>query len=302
MAKLKTPLLSLDAHGSLSDSLTFQRRPGDTTARKKPTPSQPHTLLQTYHRWDYQDGIFYWKELSTAHKQQWRLDAAPHHMTGFAYFMRWYLLNLPDIIARWRLDERAGILAYDTSKNTHHATIFGALHVPAYIDYGIWCDGIDDMLNAGNHPLLKFRKNPVTIEFLSNIPLVPAGIISGGGHHDGPNDWYIERAGALLIFKLRYGGIVEGTGLWQNIGSAANKWEHITIVRDVALSQHRFLLNGQLSYTSAPVTVVDVNDTKDLWIAEARFSLHDYLDNLILWNRVLSPLQIQNHSERRWPQ
>ncbi|GAJ14702.1 unnamed protein product, partial [marine sediment metagenome] len=50
MAKLKKPLLSLGARGTIADTLTFQKRQGIDLVKRKPVPSQPRTLPQMYQR------------------------------------------------------------------------------------------------------------------------------------------------------------------------------------------------------------------------------------------------------------
>lgn len=126
MAKLKTPLLSLSASGSIGDVLSFANSSGQNLVRTKPSPTDPKSLAQMYHRWDYQDYAEYWHSLTPAQKQTWETNARRLKITGFNYWMRTYLNTLPDIAARWRLDEPSGIIAYDSSKYATNGTISGA--------------------------------------------------------------------------------------------------------------------------------------------------------------------------------
>lgn len=155
MAKLKNPLLSLDARNTLAESVTFARRRQQNIAEKKPIPTDPKSLAQMYQRWDYQDGIWYWQTLNQAQKQAYQTAASRYHMTGFAYFMRYYLKNLPDLAGRWRLDEMGGAVAYDSSKNNNNGVIVGASPATGVIDGCLYFDGLNDTVDCGNHPSIK---------------------------------------------------------------------------------------------------------------------------------------------------
>jgi len=93
-------MLSFGAQGTVADAITFARRRGVNIAQEKPVPQDPQTLAQIYHRWDYQEGIAHWHTLTLAAKQIYKSDGAKHHMTGLAYFMRYYLNNLPGLLGR----------------------------------------------------------------------------------------------------------------------------------------------------------------------------------------------------------
>lgn len=87
MSKLKNPLLSLGASGTLSKAITFVRRRGQNIVEKKPVPPDSKTLAQLSWRHMYQKAVALWHALSVAEKQEWESLARPKHMTGFAWFM-----------------------------------------------------------------------------------------------------------------------------------------------------------------------------------------------------------------------
>ncbi len=72
MSKLKSPLFSLGAHGSIGDALTIQRRNRGSFARKKPIPTDPKTDLQLAQRQIYRDAVDKWNALSPEEKEAWR--------------------------------------------------------------------------------------------------------------------------------------------------------------------------------------------------------------------------------------
>lgn len=87
MAKLKNPLNSLRASGTIAKVLTFARRRHTDLAEKKPIPDDPRTLSQLSWRHMYQKATALWHALSPAEKQDWNSLASRHQMTGFAYFI-----------------------------------------------------------------------------------------------------------------------------------------------------------------------------------------------------------------------
>jgi len=154
MTKTNNPLLSFSAKGSLGKSLTFQKTKAGVYVRRSPTPSDPQTLPQMYARWRYQDCLQLWSELSTAEKALYRPAASRNHRTPMAQFLSDYLGLMPDIAGLWHLDERQGSIAYDSSPNLNHGTVFGALPIEATVDYGRCFDGIDDYIKIPNAPSL----------------------------------------------------------------------------------------------------------------------------------------------------
>lgn len=150
MAKIKSPVLSLGATGTVADAITFTRRRHTNIAEKKPTPAYRFSLPQAYQRWDYQDGIAYWHALTNAQKQAYKTAGSRFHMPGFSYFMRYYLNNLPGILGRWRLDSLSGSLLLDTASNKNHMTNIGSIITTAVIGNGIFFDGLNDYAYRDN--------------------------------------------------------------------------------------------------------------------------------------------------------
>ena len=72
MAKTKLPLLSLGAHGSIANALTFQKQSQGTIARTKPTPTDPKSPAQLAWRQIYKDAVAIWHALSPAEQEAWR--------------------------------------------------------------------------------------------------------------------------------------------------------------------------------------------------------------------------------------
>lgn len=93
MTKLITPLLSLDAHGTIGDSVTFQSSTRRKFSREKPVPADPESALQLAWRQIYRDAVAAWHALSEAERQAWR-GVCPG-LTGYQCFMKITLLTPP---------------------------------------------------------------------------------------------------------------------------------------------------------------------------------------------------------------
>lgn len=87
MAKIKVPLLSLDARGTLSKAITYVKRKAQNIAEKKPEIIDVKSPAQLSWRHMYQKAVALWHALSAAEKEEWESLARPKHMTGFAWFM-----------------------------------------------------------------------------------------------------------------------------------------------------------------------------------------------------------------------
>lgn len=97
MPKLKAPLLSLGASGSLARLITFVRRLKTDIVERKPIPTDAKSPAQLSWRHMYQKAVALWHALSAEEKQEWETKARPKHMTGFAWFMSQCLRPNPGI-------------------------------------------------------------------------------------------------------------------------------------------------------------------------------------------------------------
>jgi len=68
--------------------------------------------------------------------------------------MKYNLTNLPDIALWAKLDEKGGATAYDSSRNALNGTILGATPTTGRIAGAYHFDGLNDIIDWGNPPLL----------------------------------------------------------------------------------------------------------------------------------------------------
>ena len=302
MAKTKTPLFGLETHGTIANKLTFQKRNRTTFARNKPTPIDPKTLAQIYHRWDYQDYALLWHSLTLAQQQQWESNARRLKITGFNYWIRTHLKTLPDLAGRWHLDERSGSQAHDSSKNTNNGTIYGATPSPGYIDYCLYFDGIDDRVKILDHPSLK-PTNAITIMLRFYALTQTQGwsrLIAKG----------LDKSYEIRFqnnFNLRPQFVLTDVG-WIAVPTPVilNIWYHIaaTYDKDAGPSNMKLYLNAQL-IASTTKTLPITQTTHNLGIGDGPDKsdpFKGYIDEVKIYNRALTAQEIKIHYERKYPE
>jgi hypothetical protein len=91
MAKLIGPLLSLNAHGTVADVLTFSKRKSGQQARYQHDQKDYTNPARDAQRTKFKNGIAWWKTLTDEEKSQYNTNAGPLHLTGFDLFMRDWL-------------------------------------------------------------------------------------------------------------------------------------------------------------------------------------------------------------------
>jgi hypothetical protein len=301
MAKVKTPLLSFDAHGSLGDSLTFRRHAGGTVAEKKPRLPYFLTLPSQYQRWLYQDYVYLWHQQSIATKQFYATTGARHHLTGFQYWMKYHLTNLPDIAGLWYLDEKSGSVAHDASRYLTHGTIVGASptvgliagaydFTPAsYIE--ITCPQLD-FTSEDFSLLLRFKVDDLTTE------RQPFG--RGKAEVDG---WYIVIQPDGSIYFVTNQVAVRQFSI-SSVGSIlVGNWYTVGFSRTGA--SIRIYVNGvdvthSVGFHIDPLTCAR---SAKIGIYDNLFSypFDGKIDHVIVFIRALTAADHLRHSLRRWP-
>lgn len=95
MAKIIAPLLSLSAWGTIAKRITFRRHGRLVRALAIPLPTDAKTAIQRAQRLLFQDAVAWWHDLSTEERLVYDAPGRAHHMSGYAYFIKTYLLNPP---------------------------------------------------------------------------------------------------------------------------------------------------------------------------------------------------------------
>ena len=93
MAKVKGPLMSLGASGTIAGAMTFASWKGIPTARIKSTPTNPNTTAQQDHRAAFANAVASWKAQDQTTQDTWnaRASALGLKMSGFNLYTREYI-------------------------------------------------------------------------------------------------------------------------------------------------------------------------------------------------------------------
>lgn len=266
MTKPQSPLLSLAATGTISDTLTFQKRDRGTITRRKPIPAYRYTLPQAYQRWDYQDYVAWWHTLTSAQKQTWETNARPYHMTGFAYWMKDRLTTLPDIAGRWHLDLVSNSLTPDSSKNANHGTVYGASPVTGIIDKALYFDGTDDYIRVPHHSSLQLPEWTIlTCIKPSSITGSSQNLLTKGHHLSDYRNYQLRQFRGWFYATYESSDGTDSVLLkWH--GALVGQWYHVAFTYKDRLS--RLIINGNLEHEQAQTIDPKTTQTSDLFIGE----------------------------------
>ena len=212
-----------------------------------------------------------------------------------------------DAALYYPFEESTGAVVLDVGTNGYDGATSGCVWTNAgrYVGGAMAFDGYNDSISVGaapNFPL--WSQYSVSLWFLHN-----------GGGDTGPQyghkmldktswyrDWYLK------LDRTSGGGI--GVFLYTNnvarsMGDASynymdNLWHHVVVVRDGANGQ--FWVDGALKRTIA--NMISVDSTSSLCVGNSfsgdhyqRKSWSGLLDEVIVFNRPLTPLQIANLHE-----
>ena len=301
MAKTKTPFFSLGAHGSVGQSITAQKRGNLSLVREKPLPADPRSLAQMYQRWLYEDYAYLWRQQSAAVQQQYRTAGVRFHLTGFQYWMKYQLTNLPDIGGWWKLDDNRGATTPDSSRNGNTATIFGASPADGLFNGALEFDGLNDYLDCGDD--ISLRPDAFSIELSLIMPVPGNDCLVTWGANVTPYPFF------STLLQLAF------------VGLNQRQWSTTTPV-DIndGLAHHLVLtmpggapgdINNAILYIDGQVQNITFTNAggvqtpkQDFRIGIRAFGglpLEGILDDVRIYNRELDPTEAITHSLRRYP-
>ena len=301
MSKLKAPFLSLGARGSVGGVVTVQERHRTTFVRTKPIPTYRHTLPQAYQRWLYEDYAYLWRKQSVATRQEYASAGVRHHLTGFQYWMKYHLTNLPDIVAWYKLDEKTGAVAYDAGRNGYNGVIIGASPADGVIDGARSFDGLNDSINVAGIPPPGFTEFTV-LDFVS-IPAFTGtnrSMIEWGQYS--PSFGFYHWAHSVTNRHFFYAKNIAGVGVGRFTFFTPNAfflgggvWDGTTL----------FLIHNEIitpGIAFAGIVSPDATLYLGRQITAVTPEWYDGLiDNVIIFNRALDATEVKRWAERRYP-
>ena len=301
MTKTKTPFLSLGSRGTVGQALTSQKRGDVTLLREKPIPAYLYTLPQAYQRWLYEDYAYLWTQQSAATRRAYAADGVRFHLTGFQYWMKYQLTNLPDIAGFWKLDRGSIVYALDASRNLNRLTIIGASPADGLIDRALYFDGLNDRLIRVVTPSLTsftaksldFFIKPTAFTGAYRYPYHAGFNIAPYG-----DDCVYEDTTNRLRWELKR---PDGTWAWTRFTYTPDIWIHACFTWDG--QNLRSYKDGSLAH--GPIAFTGTIDCSSTLLSFGAYTLgwwaEMHLDNIIIYNRALDPTEVKRHSERRYP-
>lgn len=95
MPKVRGPLFSLTASGTLSRILVYENRADSQRVRRLPQYQAPATPLQAIYQNKVAALSLSWKTWDNTNRQAWKTRAIAFNLTGYALFWReWYAQNI----------------------------------------------------------------------------------------------------------------------------------------------------------------------------------------------------------------
>lgn len=301
MTKARFPALSLGAHGTLADTITYQTRTKTHFARRKPIPTDPKALAQLYQRWDVQNYALLWHSQTESQKLAWRKAGSRRGITGYNAFLRDRLKNLPDLIGRWHLDEQTGSGAFDSSRNGINATIYGALPVNGRISLARWFDKVDDYVKTANSPKLH---PTVPFSFEAWVNPLSSGEGGWGRVAEIPGEFQFHMLGEGLQdirFSIYFDTVLKNA---TSSGSKVTygKEHHVVGVWDG--SNVILFVNKQKFTGDATVGTKRLVPAEPVYIGN-RYILdrtwHGWIDEVVYYNRALTQADVDLRFDRRYP-
>ena len=176
----------------------------------------------------------------------------------------------PGVVAHWKLDETAGILASDSSGNNHHGTVTGALWVTGFIGRALSFLGLVDHVNVVHQPALSSYPVTVAAWFKTSTTTGARGIVNKytAGSLNGYQvflsngnlcAWYIRDSANLVH---------DGTDCTFNVPGYSNgQWHQAVFVVDA--SGGKLYVDGALKGSRAWTGAAgSVSTTQDLRIGD----------------------------------
>jgi len=189
------------------------------------------------------------------------------------------------LVGYWALNETDGNLAEDSSNESNDGTLRG-------YDRPIWSsgkfgsavefDGVADYVNCGNDTSLNIT-GEISIEAWvkpNSLKATAQAIVS-------KEDSYVFAQKGDEIVLYIYGGTTQySSGLDLVIGS----WQHVVVTYNESVI--KFYKNGNLSLVNYDLAIPSSNDVVKIGTDSWNELLNGTIDEVRIWNRVLSPEEI----------
>lgn len=222
MAKLKNPLLSLKASGSLARVITFVRRGKVDLVEKKPELIDAHTSNQLAWRHMFNKCVDLWHTLNAEEKAEWESAARSRHMTGYAWYISQCLRPNPGIY----LPLQGGTMSGDIDMDGNRLL---KIPLPVYLDQPVRKGEFDALATKFNRGVRVYHSanQAIPINTWTALAMDSERWDTDNMHHPTVNNSHLTctHAGKYLII----GGVqwaASGVG-WRGLGIRLNGGIHI---------------------------------------------------------------------------
>jgi hypothetical protein len=101
MAKIKNPLMSITAAGSIGSLLTYSTTTSSPVAKRMSAPAKRTSAAQQARRVIYLDAVTTWNALTATEKAAYSAQAEPLKITGYNLFLSQHIAPTPPAGTLW---------------------------------------------------------------------------------------------------------------------------------------------------------------------------------------------------------
>lgn len=311
MAKIKAPLFSLDASGTLDKTITYRNKPQNKTASKYAKPGSVNPFESSPRQKDQRSIIGLitacWQCKTSLDQLAWNNAAkdARFKGTGYHYFLHMAQSDLTTylgLVGFWSMNYNIGDKIPDLSGNGNHGTLMPIYpcDCPQPVDSfsnksgkALFFDTINDYIICNDLPSLRLTTSITLAAFVYLKEFDYGGIIAKGTLATAtaasysictrPTDINFDS----IISDIRYQLIFDSISL--------HKWYFLTATFDG--SKLDIYINGNFNKTqnTIPLGMFKDNTTRPLYIGfrVGYYSTNKIIDNVLIYDRALLPKEIQ---------
>lgn len=313
MARLKSPLFSLRASKQLGKSLIYKTRGSrsfvtgyNKPGGKNPSPTSPTQLNQ---RMIYNLIIARWQTFTDDQRAVWNNDSRTDtlRISGWNLFLREALLDLPTQLGLqgyWSFNRIVNGEILDLSGNGNDGTLEPSYpsNAPQLIDsYGpkfgkcASFDGIDDQIDCGNHSSLNLSETIsvecwVKISTFDQSDSYPSIVKKTGGSPVNGYAIFFSNGTDKISTSIKKD---DGSIHLDIFSPTLGKWHHVVMTYD-----NQWLRGFHDSIPCSPTSTADklgyTSEPLQIGGIPGGF-LYCEIDEVRIWNRILSPTETQKH-------
>jgi hypothetical protein len=207
----------------------------------------------------------------------------------------------PGLVAHWKFDEGSGTSASDSSGNGHTATLVGgASFVSGRQGNAVSFDGNDDRVVVPHAADLDFGNGSFTVLLWFKTSEVSQRYLMAKNYSPSQPFWGIAVCGPGVEQGVN-GYVHDGSKTSQapdKLNYADGQWHYLAFVRDRGALQLRLHMDGARVTTAADASGSVANTAALLIgdIATPGYKYRGLIDDVKLFNRALSPAEIEQES------